>query len=100
MLAAMSGVSVSTGLLLTVLLLFNQCGGRATEEPASGGAGGRAASGGTTANPDECAGAATDGGCGGEDGALEPYARLRTGCGYHPGVGRDAGPVSICERIR
>ena len=85
---------------MTVLLLLHACGGRVTADPSSAAAGGKAALG--SADPDECAGGASDGGCGGEAGAgaLEHYARLRTACGRRTQVSRDDPPVSICYRIR
>lgn len=93
----MSGVSVRPGLLLSVFLLLNHCGGRATEVGSSGGAGGTV---GTVGDPDDCAGAATDGGCGGEQGELAPYARLRTSCSHDTHVHRAGAPVSIDCNIR
>jgi hypothetical protein len=96
----MAKYATNTWLLLPAFLLLNQCGGRAAEGSSSAGAGATGATGGTTGHPDECAGAATDGGCGGADGELSPYARLRTSCSHNTRVDRDAAPVSIDCQIR
>jgi hypothetical protein len=93
----MWGFNVPRAMVIAALLLFNQCGGRSTDSPSSATAG----VGGRLGSIDDCVDAAEEAGCGGAAAEeLAPYARLRTGCSSRPQVMRDAGPVSICYKIR
>ena len=83
--------------LVTAFALLN-CGGASTSNSPDVTDGG-ASVGGASSDGMECAGAAAEGGCGGES-ALEPYARLHTACKLTVRVNRRGAPVCIDSHIQ